>query len=711
MGDSTAFSIRDRQKESLLRMLSLESGAGSVSTISGSGDEPWKVVVFDKFGGDILALVLRVGDLRRHGVTLTLRLDDDARQAIPDAPAVYFISPSRRCAMLVARDCSRGLYDGAYIHATSSFPRAAIEELATATLASSSSHRIRRVYDQHAAFLSLDNDLFVAPAVDPESTATTPTPTYVTMNDPAVSDADAQALTERIAAALFSAVVTMGVVPVIRAPRNTAASIVAEKLHERVQAHVAKEGSARSSSSFSSASASAAGTSLHRPLLIILDRNADLSVMLAHPWTYRALVHELLEFDLNMVTIPAKQAPPSAAGASSSQEAKQQQPSRFDVDTATDKFWASHTGSPFPTLAVEFDNEVKSYQSAADEINRFAKGIGAGDDFLGSAAPSAGTIADLEEKGLSRFVDRLPALREQKREIDIHKVIAPALLERIKAREIDTLFFSEEPLLTRQSATSAEAKEIAAIVTSGKVGTVEDRLRLFLIWFLTSKTSAPADLVASMEQALDAAGADMRAVAFVKRAKAFADSSAGLPMTLAAPSPIPGSMAAASGAAGSSGGGLITSIFETMYSGVRALLPKSANYQITRIVEALMDLRGAQLGIEESYLYLDPKLATKQTGPGAAPVPRKTTPFHDAIVFVIGGGNFVEHQNLADLAKRSSQAAGAAGVSSATVSGVAHKRIIYGTTEIVHPTKFLEMLGQLGAGLSPSAPRNPQSRP
>jgi hypothetical protein len=267
----------------------------------------------------------------------------------------------------------------------------------------------------------------------------------------------------------------------------------------------------------------------------------------------------------------------------------------------------------------------------------------------------------------------------------------------------------------------ADAKEVAAIVTSGKVGTVEDRLRLFLVWYLSYKTGTvmPADLVASMEQALEAAGADMRAVAYVKRAKAFADGSAGLPLTVAAsPSPAPG---AAASSAVSAGGGLIQGMFEKMYSGVRALLPKSANYQVTRIAEALMDLRGAQLGIEDSYLYLDPKLAAKQTGPGAAPVPRKTTPFRDAIVFVIGGGNYVEHQNLADLAKRSSQqAAGAsssAGGAAVPGAGLAsmQKRIIYGSTEIVHPLKFLETLSRLGQSMpspppssSPSASRAPK---
>ena len=35
----------------------------------------------------------------------------------------------------------------------------------------------------------------------------------------------------------------------------------------------------------------------------------------------------------------------------------------------------------------------------------------------------------------------------------------------------------------------------------------------------------------------------------------------------------------------------------------------------------------------------------------ASAIPRKNTPFKEAIVFVVGGGNFVEYQNLQEYAK------------------------------------------------------------
>lgn len=52
------------------------------------------------------------------------------------------------------------------------------------------------------------------------------------------------------------------------------------------------------------------------------------------------------------------------------------------------------------------------------------------------------------------------------------------------------------------------------------------------------------------------------------------------------------------------------------------------------------------LSVEDTYIYLDPKAQAR-----GGNIPRKNTPFKEAIVFVVGGGNYVEYQNLQDSAK------------------------------------------------------------
>jgi hypothetical protein len=82
-------------------------------------------------------------------------------------------------------------------------------------------------------------------------------------------------------------------------------------------------------------------------------------------------------------------------------------------------------------------------------------------------------------------------------------------------------------------------------------------------------------------------------------------------------------------------------------SGVKNLLPSSNDLPITKTVEALMD------GTEnlDEFKTFDPKVAKgalvsdmKKTGRSSSQ--QKAATFQDSIVFVIGGGNYVEFQNL-----------------------------------------------------------------
>lgn len=48
----------------------------------------------------------------------------------------------------------------------------------------------------------------------------------------------------------------------------------------------------------------------------------------------------------------------------------------------------------------------------------------------------------------------------------------------------------------------------------------------------------------------------------------------------------------------------------------------------------------------DDYLYLDPKLLK-----GNDVIPKNRAPFQDAVVFIVGGGNYIEYQNLVDFIK------------------------------------------------------------
>lgn len=119
---------------------------------------------------------------------------------------------------------------------------------------------------------------------------------------------------------------------------------------------------------------------------------------------------------------------------------------------------------------------------------------------------------------------------------------------------------------------------------------------------------------------------------------------------------------------------------------------------MTKITEQLMDCRSGN--DNDDYIYLDPKLLKR-----GDTLPKTRAPFQDAIVFIVGGGNYIEYQNLVDFIK----------VSHAKVQYSDHyndnlfrfpfqqkqtantnKRIIYGASTLANSKQFLRQLTLLG---------------
>jgi hypothetical protein len=208
-GDLLSFRAEERCVivcvDAVVRMLNLNHPVISGGT---ADEEVYKVLVYDNFCRDLLAPLIRVNDLRKHGVTLYLGIDKE-RQNVPDVPAIYFVQPVQSNVERIIVDASRGMYEAFHLNFSSSLPRPLLEELATGTLKSDSLQRIAKVYDQYLEFVTLENGMFSL--AQPLS--------YVQLNDPAAQDQDVEAVVESIANGVFSVLATLGVVPVIRCAR------------------------------------------------------------------------------------------------------------------------------------------------------------------------------------------------------------------------------------------------------------------------------------------------------------------------------------------------------------------------------------------------------------------------------------------------------------------------------------------------------------
>jgi hypothetical protein len=94
----------------------------------------------------------------------------------------------------------------------------------------------------------------------------------------------------------------------------------------------------------------------------------------------------------------------------------------------------------------------------------------------------------------------------------------------------------------------------------------------------------------------------------------------------------------------------------------------------------------------EDYLYFDPKSGRSRGAASGASAKSKAS-FSDALVFLVGGGSYVEYSDLLEYAARASTAQG---VNAGYAAGPGKKRITYGSTEILKPKEFLAVLSASG---------------
>jgi hypothetical protein len=126
-------------------------------------------------------------------------------------------------------------------------------------------------------------------------TRSTDATSYYVLNAPSTDETAIEAEIDRIASGLFSVIVTTGQVPYIRSPWGNAAEMVARELNGNI--HDQPLDATRTGKSLFSGNGSGVGA-LGRPVLLILDRNIDVTSMIAHGWMHQSLIHDCLEMRL-----------------------------------------------------------------------------------------------------------------------------------------------------------------------------------------------------------------------------------------------------------------------------------------------------------------------------------------------------------------------------------------------------------------------------
>jgi hypothetical protein len=147
---------------------------------------------------------------------------------------------------------SNSVIGPAYINFLSSIPRPLLEDFGAQTVASGTAEHLAQVYDQYLNFVVSEPDLFHLNIKG----------AYHTLNSGQTPDQELDDVMDRIVSGLFSVVVTMGVVPIIRCPKGGAAEDISAKLDRKLRDHILNSKTNLFSDQKSSAVAS-------RPVLVI----------------------------------------------------------------------------------------------------------------------------------------------------------------------------------------------------------------------------------------------------------------------------------------------------------------------------------------------------------------------------------------------------------------------------------------------------------
>ncbi|ESQ32873.1 hypothetical protein EUTSA_v10003843mg [Eutrema salsugineum] len=454
---------------------------------------------------------------------------------------------------------------------------------------------------------------------------------YLQLNAPPATDGDIKEVIEKVADGLFCVLATLTVVPVIQCPRGGPAEMVASSLDQKLRDHLnSSKNNLFTERSFQ-----------QRPLLCIFDRNFELSVGIQHDFRYQPLVHDVLGLELNSLNLPGENG------------GKQ----KF-VDIS-DQFWSANGSLDFPQVAMEIETQLNKYKRDVEEVNMRTSGG------RKNSAEFDGTDLIGNTKHLKDAVNSLPELTERKKVIDKHTNIATLLLGEIKERSLDVYTEKENDMMMRGSIDMSDLLS----VLKGK-GSKMDKLRFAIMYLISSETINQSQ-VEAVEAALREAEADTSAFQYVKKIKSLKN------------------VSVAASANSSASGGNIVDWAEKLYgqsisavtAGVKNLLSSDQQLAVVRAVEALTE--GEPNSETDSYLMLDPRASKSGYSGGSS---HGKGPFREAIVFMVGGGNYAEYNSLQDLSQREK-----------TV-----KNIIYGATEILTGTELVEQLALLGQKMGPT---------
>lgn len=658
MSSGPIFSIKERQSAILKSILS--------RTPTSQSSRQWNILVCDSEADTIVKAIFTPSQLRSFGVTLNAIIDNP-RGPVPDIPALYLMMATPRNIAWLARDLSPS--SSLYNRASAAFLTAVSPSMLKALAAGLPiPSPLSSIHDMHTRFVSLEQSLFTL-NIDRS---------FSKILQAAQEEEAMRSFVDNVVDGLFSVLVTLGVIPIIRAQRDGPAQVVAATLDVRIRENL---------NLFQRAPLASRALSFRRPLLLLVDRTLDFNPILYHTWTYQALVHDCLNMTLNRVSVEV------AASATNTRETTK----TYVLDKLTDVFWNDNASSPFPVVAESVETALTTYRAEVELINKRTPTVSE------NAAEAQDSSAETSQ--LAAAISSLPELSRQKETIDTHTNIATTLLNSINKRSLDTFFELESQLMAeaqrpitsqspdayKEAITALLKDDVGAISPEKRErGSTTDRLRMFLIFYDVFGDRISAGDMEEYKSLLLNSGADISVIDYLRRIKGYQHDTVA-PMSASNRSLNTAKLTGLMKRMVNRGYRSITNVAE---NAKKLVMDQTNSFLVARALEIFMNEAARDRSVSlasdilDGFLLFDPKVMPSSGGQrteadGALVARRKLQQmvFSEAIVFTVGGGNYVEFEDCMTTVGKGTPINSCGNV-------------LYGTTEMMTAEAFLSQLGE-----------------
>ncbi|KAJ8474963.1 hypothetical protein ONZ51_g6862 [Trametes cubensis] len=418
-----------------------------------------KVLLLDTHTTPIVSLSATQSTLLSHQVYLTDKIDNKKRERMAHMKCICFLQPSEDSFEALAAELREPKYGEYYLYFSNILSKTAIERLADVdeyevvrevqvspffVIAAFSGQSLVsgfNVTEYFADYAPLLPSLFSL-----NHTPNAQRPLYG--NSPNVWDP--QAL-ERAVQGVTAVLLSLKKKPVIRYEKS---SPMAKKLGVEIQHRIQSE-----SQLFDFRLTQVP------PLLLILDRRNDPVTPLLSPWTYQAMVHELLGIQNGRVDLSLV---PDVRP-----ELKE-----VTLTTNTDPFFQAHHLATFGDLGTALKSYVQSYQSHS----------------LANNPSSINSISDMK-----RFVEEYPEFRKLGGNVSKHVALVGELSRLVERDKLLDLGEIEQGLAT---GSGADLKDVQALVANPAIQPW-NKLRLVMLYALRYQKSQPQNVASLINLMLE----------------------------------------------------------------------------------------------------------------------------------------------------------------------------------------------------------------